>query len=104
MADIFSSARYVHEEEMETYEVDESTEDSDYGLVLATGGASMDGEALPFEANQYESRLRDIGIYLSTLRRQNFQRYQALVLWLSFKRWFLMEKTKEKGWSIIEGH
>ena len=70
VADMLSRARYVHEEEMETHEVDESTEDSDYGYVLATNGANTDGEALPFEANQYEGRLRDIGIYLSTLRRQ----------------------------------
>ena len=70
MADMLSRARYVHEEEIETHEVDESIEDSDYGYVLATNGASIDGEALPFEANQYEGRLRDIGSYLSTLRRQ----------------------------------
>ena len=70
VADMLSRARYVHEEEMETHEVDESTEDSDYGYVLATNGANTDGEALPFEANQYEGRLRDIGIYLSTLRKQ----------------------------------
>ena len=70
VADMLSRARYVHEEEMEIHEVDESTEDSDYGYVLATNGANTDGKALPFEANQYEGRLRDIGIYLSTLRRQ----------------------------------
>ena len=69
MADMLSRARYVHEE-METHEVDESTEDGDYGYVLATGGTSTNDEALPFEENQYEGRLRDIGIYLSTLRRQ----------------------------------
>ena len=38
VADMLSRARYVHEEEMETHEVDESTEDSDYGYVLATNG------------------------------------------------------------------
>ena len=41
----------MHEEEMEIYEVDKSSEDSDYGYVLATNGASIDGEALSFEAN-----------------------------------------------------
>ena len=70
VADMLSRARYMHEEEMETHEVDKSTEDSDYGYVLATNGASTDGEALPFETNQYEGRLRNIYIYLSTLRTQ----------------------------------
>ena len=60
----------MYKKEMETHEVDERSEDIDYGYVLATNGASIDSEALPFESNQYEGRLRDIGIYLSTLRRQ----------------------------------
>ena len=70
VADMLSRTRYVHEEEMETHEVDESTEDSDYDYVLGIDEASIDSEALLFEANQYKGRLRDIGIYLSTLRRQ----------------------------------
>jgi hypothetical protein len=70
VADMLSRARYVHEEEMETYEVDEDDDDDDYGYVLATSSANTDGETLPFKADQYEGRLRDIGIYLSTLKRQ----------------------------------
>ena len=70
VTDMLSKARYVHEKEMKTHEVDESTKDSNYGYILATGGASTDGEALRFETNQYEGRLRDIGIYLNILRRQ----------------------------------
>jgi hypothetical protein len=30
----------------------------------------LDGETLPFKTDQYEGRLQDIGIYLSTLKRQ----------------------------------
>src|SRR5450759_1456029 len=67
---MLSRARYVCEEEMETQEVDEDNEDDDYGYVLATGGAHTDDETLSFEANHYEGRLREIGIYLSTLKRQ----------------------------------
>jgi hypothetical protein len=70
VADMLSRAMYVHEEEMETHEVDEDNEDDNYGYVLATSGTNTDGETLPFKADQYEGRLRDIGIYLSTLKRQ----------------------------------
>jgi hypothetical protein len=70
VADMLSRARYVDEEEMETHEVDEDDDNDDYGYVLATSGANTDGETLPFKADQYEGRLRDIGIYLSTLKRQ----------------------------------
>ena len=69
MTDMLLGARYVHEEEMETYEVKDS-EDNIYDYVLATNGTSTNGEALFFEANQYEGRLKNIGIYLSTLRKQ----------------------------------
>lgn len=70
VADMLSRARYVCEEEMETQEVDEDNEDDDYGYVLATSQENSDGEALPFRAELYEGRLRDIGLYLSTLKRQ----------------------------------
>jgi hypothetical protein len=70
MADMLLKARYEYEEEMETHEVDEDNEDDDYGYVLATSSANIDGETLPFKADQYEGRLRDIGIYKSTLKRQ----------------------------------
>ena len=70
VADMLLRARYMHQEEMETHEVDEDNEDDDYGYVLATKGANIDGETLPFKADQYEGKLRNIGIYLSTLKRQ----------------------------------
>jgi hypothetical protein len=36
---------------------------------LVTSGANTDGETLAFKVDQYEGRLRDIDIYLSTLKR-----------------------------------
>jgi hypothetical protein len=51
VADMLSRAKYVHEEEMETHEVDEDDDDDDYGYVLATSGANTDGESLPFKAD-----------------------------------------------------
>ena len=71
VADMLSRARYVCEEEMETQEVGEDNEDEDYGYILATEGANTNGGDLPFRADLYEGRLRDIGIYLSTLKRQD---------------------------------
>jgi hypothetical protein len=70
VADMLLRARYVHEEEMETHEVDEDDDDDDYGYVLATSSTNTNGKTLPFKADQYEGRLQDIGIYLSTLKRQ----------------------------------
>jgi hypothetical protein len=57
IADMLSRARYVHEEEMETHEVDEDDDDDNYGYILATNGANTDGESLLFKADQYEGRL-----------------------------------------------
>ena len=48
---MLSRARYVHKKEMKIHEVVEDSEDNDYGYVLATSGASIDGEPLSFEAN-----------------------------------------------------
>ena len=70
VADMLSRARYICEEEMEAQEIGEDNEDKDYGYVLATDGTSANDGELPFRANLYEGRLREIGIYLSTLKRQ----------------------------------
>jgi hypothetical protein len=110
VADMLSRARYVHEEEMDSHEVDEDNEDDNYGYVLATSGTNTDGETLPFKANQYEGRLRDIGIYLSTLKRQEgcmdkaFRDIRHQSYGYLLRDGFLWKKTKEKGWSTIEGH
>ena len=70
VADMLSRARYIGEEEMEAQEVGEGNEDESYGYVLATDGASSSNGDLPFKEDLYQGRLRDIGIYLSTLKRQ----------------------------------
>ena len=70
VADMLSRARYVCEEEMETQEVDDDNEDDDYGYVLAIGEANSNVEVLPFRVELYDGRLKEIGLYLSTLKRQ----------------------------------
>lgn len=68
VADMLSRARYFCEEEMMAHE--RSEDYSDGGYVLATGGENSTDEGLPFKADLYEGRLKDIGLYLSTLKRQ----------------------------------
>ena len=70
VADMLSRARYVCEDEMQAQEIGEGDEDEDYGYVLAIDGANTRDGGQPFKAEFYQDRLRDIGIYLSTLRRQ----------------------------------
>ena len=70
VADMLSRARYTCEDEMEAQEIGEDNEDEDYGYVLAVDGASSSGGDVPFKEELYQDRLRDIGIYLSTLKRQ----------------------------------
>jgi hypothetical protein len=67
VTDMLSRTRYMREEEMETQKVDK---DNDYGYIMATTRANTDSETLPFKVDQYEGRLRDIDIYLSTSKRQ----------------------------------
>ena len=68
VADMLSRARYFNEEEMLACEgVDEL---SHGGYVMATNGESSSNRALPFKAELYDGRLKDIGLYLSTMERQ----------------------------------
>jgi Integrase zinc binding domain/RNase H-like domain found in reverse transcriptase/Reverse transcriptase (RNA-dependent DNA polymerase) len=69
VADMLSRARYMFEEEMEAQEIGDDYED--YGYVLTTNGANTSDGNLHFRMDLYEGRLRDIGIYLSTLKRQD---------------------------------
>ena len=68
VADMLSRARYFHEEEMMAH--GENEDHSDEAYVLATGGRSSNNEILPFKEELYEGRLKEIGLYLSTLKRQ----------------------------------
>ena len=69
IADMLSRARYSYEEEMETIEVGEDDGDEVYGYVHATSGANSSGDQ-SFREDLYGGRLKDIGIYLITMRRQ----------------------------------
>ena len=69
VADMLSKARYSCEEEMETIEVGEDDGDEEYGYVHATSGANSSGDH-SFREDLYGGRLKDIGIYLNTMRRQ----------------------------------
>jgi hypothetical protein len=70
VADMLSRARYICEEEMETQEIGEDEEDEGYGYVQASDGANTSGKNLAFKEDLYEGKLKDIGIYLSTMKRQ----------------------------------
>jgi len=68
VADMLSRARYFNEEEMEAQETGEELLHG--GYVMTTNGESSSTRALPFKAELYEGKLKDIGLYLSTMERQ----------------------------------
>lgn len=70
VADMLSRARYIREEEMETQEIGEDEEDEGYGYVQASNGANTSSENLAFRKDLYGGKLKDICIYLSTIKRQ----------------------------------
>lgn len=55
---------------METYEIGKDNEDEDYGYIFLINRASTSNSNLHFKEDVYEGRLRDIDIYLNTLKRQ----------------------------------
>ena len=68
MADMLSRARYFDEEKMMAHGENEDFTDEAY--LLATDIENVIDEVLPFNDELYEGRLRDIGLYLSILKRQ----------------------------------
>ena len=68
VADMLSRARYFDEEKMMAH--GESEDFTGEGYVLATNTENVVDEVLPFRDELYGGRLRDIGLYLSTLKRQ----------------------------------
>lgn len=68
VADMLSRARYFKEEEMMAYGDDEELLHG--GYVMSIDGESSSTRALPFKNELYEGKLRDIGLYLSTMERQ----------------------------------
>jgi len=71
VADMLSRARYTCEEEMGGYEISDDEKDEDYGYVLATNGATTSHEEQTFREDLYGGKFKDIGIYLSTMKRQD---------------------------------
>lgn len=59
------------EDEMETLEIGEDDENEKYGYVHATYGANSSGYDQSFREDIYVGKLRDIGIYLNTMERQD---------------------------------
>ena len=68
VADMLSRARYFKEEEMMAHENDEELLHG--GYVMRMDGEDLSNKALPFATELYEGKLKDIGLYLSTMRRQ----------------------------------
>ncbi|KAL3675475.1 hypothetical protein R1sor_025423 [Riccia sorocarpa] len=66
VADMLSRARYADEEEMLTTAEDEELRDT----WCQAGEHDVDIGVLPFREELYSGRLRDIGLYLSTLERR----------------------------------
>ena len=101
VADMLSEARYFDEEKMMAH--GENEDFTDGGYVLATDIENVVDEVLPFKDELYGGRLRDIGMHLSTLKRQEGWmdktvkdiRHQTSILWLSSTRWISVEKSKK---------
>lgn len=71
VADMLSRARYTLEDEMMTYEKGECEEEKSLGYSFATDGVEIEDDVQIFHEDLYEGRLKDIGIYLSTMKRQD---------------------------------
>lgn len=69
VADMLSRARFMCEEEMVAQEIGEDYEEKDYGYIMAIGGSNFNDGDLSFKVDLYEGSLRDIGMYLSTLKK-----------------------------------
>lgn len=70
VADMLSRARYSSEDEMMVQEGDGESDEDEDAYVLTTKVAEEYDKTLPFEAELYEGKMKDIGLYLSTLKRQ----------------------------------
>ena len=68
VADMQSRAKYFDEEKMMAH--GKSEDFMDGGYVLAIDTENVVDEVLPFKDELYGGRLRNIGLYLSTLKRQ----------------------------------
>lgn len=70
MADMLSRAKYMCQDKIEAQEISDDYEEEDYSYVLVMDKTISSGNDLPFKEKLCQCRWRDIGIYLSILRRQ----------------------------------
>jgi hypothetical protein len=68
VANMLSRARYFKKEEMMDFEGEENL--SYGGYVMKSDGDNSSIKVLPFMTELYEGKLRDIGLYLSTMKPQ----------------------------------
>ena len=68
---MLSRARYTFEDEMMAYEKGDCEEEKSLGYLFATDGVEIEDDVQIFHKHLYEGRLKDIGIYLSTMKRQD---------------------------------
>lgn len=107
VVDMLSRARFNCEEDMETQEIGEDDDDEIYNCVHATDGVSSSGEDQCFRGDLYVGKLRDIDVYLNTMRRQEHWsnktfKYIRHRSYKYFLREFIVKETKEEGRSAIE--
>lgn len=69
MANILSRIKYICEKKMETQEISKDNKDEGYSYVLGSIKASISSKYYYFEEDFYRDKLRDIRIYLSTIRK-----------------------------------
>jgi hypothetical protein len=70
VADMLSRARYSNEDEMIVQGGDGDSDEGEDAYVSAAEMAGECDEVLPFEADLYEGKMKEIGLYLSTLKKQ----------------------------------
>lgn len=68
-ANMLSTVRYIYEDELEAYKITKGNEDEDYGYILTMNRVSINDSDLSLKEDLHKVRLRNIGIYLSSLRR-----------------------------------
>lgn len=62
--------RYIWEEKMEIQEIGKDDEDKNYGYMLTINWISKSSKDEAFRKDLYRSKLRDIGINLNILKKQ----------------------------------
>jgi hypothetical protein len=101
VADMLSRARYFDEEGMSAHENDEELLHG--GYVMRIDGENLSTEDLPFRTELYEGKLKDIGLYLSTMKQQEgwtdktFKDIRHQSYGYLLKEGFLWKRAKKNG-------